>query len=271
MFKEHAIMNGKIVKVEDAVVNIAYREVQFSFSAYESISVVNGRAIFLEDHITRLFNSCVGIKLRHPFRRSEIKKSIIDLIKVDKVDKATMRILIIGGNDAKLFITYTDKISYPDSYYQDGVIVTTYEGERLFPKFKTSNLLLSYIALEDARSKGAFEAILVNRDGYLLEGTRSNFYGFKNNKLYTAANEFVLEGITRTRILEASEQLNIEVVMRAPLLKEIRENKFDEVFISSTSMAAMPIKKIDDVVFNTNFSRTLALMKSVREKEQFDS
>ena len=270
MFKEHAIMNGEIVKTEDAVVNVTYREFQFSFSVYESISVVNGRAIFLEDHITRLFNSCVGIKLRHPFKRSEIKQSIIKLINTDKIESATMRILIIGGEDAKLFITYTQKITYPDSYYNQGVFVTSFEGERLFPKYKTSNLLLSYIALEDAKSKGGFEAILVNRDGYLLEGTRSNFYGFSNNKLYTAENDKVLEGVTRTRILEASEKLGIEVVMRAPMLKEVRQNKFDEVFISSTSMAAMPIKKLDDVEFDTDFSRTLTLMRIIREKERFD-
>jgi len=271
MFKEHAIKNNEIVKVEDAVVNITYREVQFSFSTYESISIVNGRAVFLEDHITRLFNSCVGIKLRHPFRRSEIKKSIIDLIKVDNVDNATMRILIIGGPNPELFITYTNKITYPDCYYDEGIFVTTYEGERLFPKYKTSNLLLSYIALEDAKSKGAFEALLVNRDGFLLEGTRSNFYGFKNNKLFTANSEDVLEGITRTRILEACEDLGIEIILRAPMLKEIRTEKFDEVFISSTSMAAMPIRKIDEVTFDSDFSRTLKLMKIIREKERFDS
>lgn len=270
MFKEHAIKNGKIVKVEDAVVNITYREVQFSFSVYESISIVNRRAIFLEDHITRLFNSCVGIKLRHPFRRSEIKQSIIDLIKVDEIEKATMRILIIGGSNPQLFITYTEKLAYPDSYYKEGVAITTYSGERLFPKFKTSNLLLSYVALEDAKSKGAFEAILVNDQGYLLEGTRSNFYGFKNNKLYTAENDKVLEGITRTRILEAAKANSIEVVMRAPMLKEIRHGDFDELFISSTSMAAMPIKSIDEMEFDSDFSRTLTLMKYVRDKEKYD-
>lgn len=270
MFKEHAVKNGDIVKVEDAVVNITYREVQFSFSVYESISIVNKRAIFLEDHITRLFKSCVGIKLRHPFRRSQIKQCIIDLITIDNIESATMRILIIGGANPQLFITYTDKITYPSLYYKEGVSVTTYDGERIFPKFKTSNLLLSYIALEDAKTKGAFEAILVNPNGYLLEGTRSNFYGFKNKKLYTAENEKVLEGITRTRILESASELGIEVVMRAPMLKEIRHGDFDELFISSTSMAAMPIKEIDEMPFNTDFSRTLSLMKMVRDKEKFD-
>ncbi len=270
MFKEHAVKNGDIVKVEDAVVNVTYREVQFSFSVYESISIVNKRAIFLEDHITRLFNSCVGIRLRHPFRRSQIKQSIIDLIKIDNVEKATMRILIIGGSSPQLFITYTDKLSYPQSYYNQGVSASIYEGERIFPKFKTSNLLLSYIALEDAKTRGCFEAILVNPDGYLLEGTRSNFYGFKNNKLYTAQNEKVLEGITRTRILEAAEDLGIEVVMRAPLLKEIRNKAFDELFISSTSMAAMPVRELDEISFEGNYNRTLSLMKIVREKEKYD-
>jgi D-alanine transaminase/branched-chain amino acid aminotransferase len=270
MFKEHAIMNGEIVKVADAVVNVTYREVQFSFSVYESISIVKGRAIFLEDHITRLFNSCVGIRLRHPFRRSEIKKSIIDLINVDEIESATMRILIIGGESSKLFITYTDKLTYPNSYYTEGVFATTYEGERLFPKYKTSNLLLSYIALEDAKSKGAFESILLNGDGFLLEGTRTNFYGFQNNKLFTANNEEALEGITRTRILEACKDLNIEVIMRAPMLKEIRQGKFDEIFISSTSMAAMPINRLDDTELYGDFSRTISLMKIIREKESFD-
>jgi branched-subunit amino acid aminotransferase/4-amino-4-deoxychorismate lyase len=58
--------------------------------------------------------------------------------------------------------------------------------------------------------------------------------------------------------------------MRAPMLKEIRQSQFDEVFISSTSMAAMPIKTLDEVSFDSDFKRTLKLMEIIREKEKHD-
>ena len=127
----------------------------------------------------------------------------------------------------------------------EGVDCTLSEGERFLPNYKTSNLLLSYLALEDAEEKGAFEALLVNRHGYITEGTRSNFYALKGNRLYTAPDRDVLLGVTRIGVMEAARVMNVEVVYEPVYVKDVYD--YDSLFISSTSMKAMPIRSINGV------------------------
>ena len=240
-----AIRNGRVVKECEAVLPVTYREVQYSFSVYEALRVLGGHVVHLDDHLRRLAMSCSAINLIHPFSDGLIADSIESLIDADSIKDATMRILIVGGDSPLLFITYTDLLSYPASYYSDGIDCTLYHGERFLPEAKTSNLLMQYIALEEAKSKGAFESLLVNRSGLVLEGTRSNFYGLKGNKLYTAPDDLVLSGITRISVLKAAEALGIGVVYNPPAEDKLQD--FDALFISSTSMGAMPVRRIDGI------------------------
>ena len=237
-----AIRNGKIVKESEAVLPVTYREVQYSFSVYEALRVLKGHVVHLDDHLRRLAFSCGAIHLSHPFDDGMIASSIEALIKADSIEDATMRILIVGGNQPLFFITYTDLLSYPESYYSDGIDCTLYHGERFLPEAKTSNLLMQYIALEEAKRKGAFEALLVNRNGLVLEGTRSNFYGIYGKRIYTAPDDQVLSGITRISVLRAAEELGFEIVYTPPTDSNLY--MFDSLFISSTSMGAMPVASV---------------------------
>lgn len=270
MVGNHVIKNGEVILTEDATVNVTNREVQFSFSVYESIRVIKKRPVFLADHLKRLKQSAEGINLKYNFSDEDLKNWVVKLIEEDQIEEATMRILVIGGTSPKCFISAQKILKYPSSYYDEGIKAFSYNGERLFPCYKTSNLLLSYVALESAKSKGGFEAVFVDRNGLILEGTRSNFYAFSNNVLYTASDEQVLEGVTRTRVLKAAKDLGYEVVMRAPALSDILSGKYEEAFLSSTSMATMALKSLDGYDFKSDFSKTKQLNKIIRDLEKKD-
>ncbi|MCK9599504.1 MAG: aminotransferase class IV [Sphaerochaeta sp.] len=266
----HAIHNGKVILAKDAVVPVSLREVQFGFSTYEALRVVKGHVVHLDDHLVRLENSCRGIKLTHPFTNQQISGWVHDLILVDAIDEASLRIQLYGGKDPQLFVLASALLTYPDTHYTQGVAAITFEGERLYPSCKTGNLLLNYIALEEARSQGCFEALLVDRHQRVLEGTRSNFFVFKGLDIHTAADEQVLLGITRDRVLKAARLLGYRIVFQAPALQDIRAGIYDEAFISSTSMAAMPLSRIDKLGFPGPFEKTLAIMHLVRSWELDD-
>ena len=151
-----AIRNGVLIKEDQAVLPVTYREVQYSFSVYEALRITSGHVVHLDDHLKRLAESCREISLLHPFTDELITTSLSRLIEEDEIKNATARILLVGGPSPLFFITYSDLLTYPDSYYTDGVGVTLYYGERFLPTAKTSNLLMQYLALEDAKSKGAF-------------------------------------------------------------------------------------------------------------------
>ena len=148
-----AIRNGVLIKEDQAVLPVTYREVQYSFSVYEALRITSGHVVHLDDHLKRLAESCREISLLHPFTDELITTSLSRLIEEDEIKNATARILLVGGPSPLFFITYSDLLTYPDSYYTDGVGVTLYYGERFLPTAKTSNLLMQYLALEDAKSK----------------------------------------------------------------------------------------------------------------------
>lgn len=258
-----AIKNGEIIREEDAVLPITSREVQCNYSVYEALRVLGGKAVHLKDHEKRLRESAAMLKMEIP--EIPLEKWIDTLVAHDGLEDVTMRILVVGGSNVQVFITYTELLTYPDSYYDEGVAVTTYQGERFMPTCKTSNLLLSYLALNDARSKGAFEALLVDRNGEVLEGTRSNFYALKDGVVYTADTDKVLSGVTRLSVLKALELMGVPVVLRAPGAEEIKSA--DALFISSTSMAAMPVSVLDGKPVSTDNEFVKKIMRYVREHE----
>ena len=237
-----AVRNGELRKEDQAVLPVVCREVQYSFSVYEALRITDGHIVHLDEHLRRLAQSCRDIDLVHPFTDEEIAASIEALIEADGIKDATARILLVGGPSAMFFVTYSDLLTYPESYYDEGVAATLYNGERFLPQAKTSNLLMQYIALEQAKAAGCFEALLVNRKGQVLEGTRSNFYGIAGRRIYTAPDELVLSGITRISVIRAAEELGFEIVYMPPTVTNL--HMFDSVFISSTSMGAMPVASI---------------------------
>lgn len=262
---KHAICNGKVIFEAEAVLPITAREVQCNFSVYEALRVLSGHAVHLDDHYKRLCSSARDIGLTLGVGLDELKDSLAALIEADSLTDATIRILAVGGKVNTLFITWNPLLTYPDSYYTEGVAVTTYSGERFLPTCKTSNLLLSYLALENAKSQGAFEALLVNRYHQVLEGTRSNFYALKGNVLQTAPDDQVLSGVTRISVEKAAEELGLTIVFSSPDVAEL--SSYDALFLSSTSMAAMPISSVDGVSRHDDFSLVLKIKDYVRAHE----
>lgn len=263
---KHAIKNGKVIKECDALVPITSREVQCNFSVYESLRVIKGHVVHLKDHIARLKQSADQIGL--VFDMPDFQAWIDELSETDKLEDATMRILVLGGEKSEIFITWQPLLTYPESYYTEGVAAVTYEGERFLPTCKTSNLLLSYLALNDAHAHNAFEALLVDRRGKVLEGTRSNFYALFEGRLCTAPDEEVLSGVTRKCVLKAARELGLEVVLEAPGIGELAYA--DALFISATSMAAMPIKTLNGLKQKCDIDAVLKIRDYVRAHEAED-
>jgi branched-subunit amino acid aminotransferase/4-amino-4-deoxychorismate lyase len=185
------------------------------------------------------------------------------IIHENHLDNALLRIVMIGDADenreAKLFIFCVSGLTFYDhKLYKQGAKAITYLGERRYPTAKTTDLLLSFLALREAKKAGALDALLVDREGFIREGTRSNFYAIRGNKLVVPPAEKVLEGVTKKIVLEVAQD-NFKIVE-----EDIPHNalaKYDEFFITSTSMNVMPIKQIDDYVIHTNFEKTKIIEK----------
>jgi len=262
----HAVRNLSVIPLKDAVLPVSVREVFFNFSVYESIKVVEGIPVFLKDHLERLLESAERLEISHSFSPEDISRMIYLLILTDSVTAATFRVQLIGGLVPMLFIFPQELPVYPNTYYREGVSVITYEGERIIPEVKSNSLLLNYLAQREAEKKQALEALFIDRNGCAVEGTKSNFFAISGNRLITPGKR-ILAGVTRKYILKSAEIMGMEIVFKDPPLDEILKLQFDELFISSTSMGAMPISRINTVLLKNDFTKCRELHRRVRKLE----
>ncbi len=242
--------NGQLTQVDQAVVPLSSIEYSYGFGVYETIRVVKGKPFFIEEHLDRLFHSAREISLDHQFDQHTIMNGVQELIVKNQVDSCNLKLLLIGGkNDgpADLYILCLPP-QYPKrQLYQAGAHCITYTYERLYPSAKTLNMLPSYLAYRQARQFSAYDALLVNHQGYITEGTRTNFFAMSGKTIVSAPEAQILAGVMRKVVLYLAKTLGFELVYEdiAPANLAI----FDGAFLTSTSTKIMPVKSVDDYSF----------------------
>jgi len=265
-----AIFNGEIVEKDMANISVFNKALFFDFSVYDSMKIVKGKPFFPKYHVERLLESAKVIELEHPFTKEEILSWINILIEKNNLSDSLIRMLLIGSGSfdekPQLFLFPLGITFYSPKDYNFGIKVITYVGERLIPESKSKNLLLNFLAYREATRHDAHDALLIDSKGFVLEGTRTNFFAVKNNILYTAPSPKVLEGIVRKLILELAKENNIEIIEKEISYDKLEE--YDEFFISSTSMSILPIRQINDNITRNVGTLTSKLMKILREYYQ---
>jgi branched-subunit amino acid aminotransferase/4-amino-4-deoxychorismate lyase len=243
--------NGKILSIKQAVIPLNNIEYSYGFGVYESLRVVNGTVYFIDDHIERLMESAKIINLIHSFDEEFIKKSITDLIRDYKSETFNLKILLIGGSTKEkvLLNIFCLNPLFPDKkLYRDGAEFVTYNYERPFPHAKTLNMLQSYLAYKKAKELGSYDALLINDDGFITEGTRTNFFCIKEKTIITPFEKDILFGVMRKVMLKIALENNYKVVESNIKLSDIKS--YDGAFVTSTSSKIMPIKSIDGNIVN---------------------
>ncbi len=211
---------------------------------YEVIRVVNGVPLFYEDHLKRLELSFRLMNKPFSYKYDKIKDYLISLIKANKVEVGNIKLTFdIKTDTMKVF---SIKHNYPDSdMYNKGVKTILYHGERTNPNAKVVDNNFREKVTEEIIKSNAFEAILVNNNGYITEGSKSNIFMIKDETLYTSPLEEVLPGVTRGRIIALAKKNGVKFEEKNINYKDIKD--FDAIFISGTSPKILPIECINEV------------------------
>ena len=276
MNDEFVILNGKAIKKEDATISIFDKAIFFDFAVYDSLKVIKGKPFFPKFHAERLLESAKVIGLEHNFDKDFIVNSYNLLIEKNKMTNGIIRVLFVGAGDKteipRLYMFVLGLTFYPEKFYKKGVKVITFEGERHFPQSKTTDLILNFLAYRKAQEEGALDSLLIDRGGFIREGTRTNFFAVKDGKIYTAPLSDVLEGITRKILMEIAKKNDLEVVEKKIKLADL--DKYQEFFITSTSMNVMPVVEIRDKIVSKEVGpitkQLMKLFKDYYKKEVFN-
>ncbi|EPY2283069.1 aminotransferase class IV [Clostridium sporogenes] len=252
-FNEFFIENEKI-KERDSFEESFLKEGK---SLYEVIRIIDRAPLFLKSHLERFYNSAKLEGLNLWLDEEEIKEKINRLIEINKVSIGNIK-LVFNFNKRKNnnFLCYFLKHNYPeDIEYKRGVKTILYHGERENPNAKVINMDFRKIVGEKIKEEKAYEAILVDRNGYITEGSKSNIFMIKDGKVITAPIEKVLPGITRQNIIDVCKNLNLKVEEEKVHYKDI--GKLEGLFISGTSPKVLPIKSVDEIEFKSSENKLI--------------
>lgn len=246
-------VGGQWVHPNEATLSINDITVLRGYSVFESLRTYDRRPFHLEEHLQRLYHSAASIELEVPYFHDEIAGVIQEVIERNPYTHATIRILVTGGESEDgiiaigkpmLVVMITPLGERDMERFAKGIKLITTRLQRVSPEAKTTNYEAAVRSLKEAAHRNAADALFVNEQGQVLEGTRSNFFAFRGDRLFTA-RAGVLMGVTRNVVLElARGRFTIEE--RPVLLSELPQ--IDEAFITSSSKEITPVVQIDDLV-----------------------
>jgi branched-chain amino acid aminotransferase len=246
-------INGTWVHPHEATLSINDVAVLRGYSAFEALRTYNQRPFHLDQHLNRLYRSAELIELQIPWSRQQIRDIVHELISRNTYKNASIRLLVTGGETEDsilpvgkptLAVLITPLGERDMQRFARGYKVITTSLQRVAPEAKTTSYLAAIRALKDASRRGADDALFVNEQGHVLEGTRSNFFVFRGNTLVTPRAE-ILMGITRNVVLELA-QGRFPIEERPIPLEELLQ--VDEAFMTGSSREIMPVVQIDDLV-----------------------
>lgn len=224
---------------------------------YEVIRIIDGTPLFLEEHLTRLENSLNLEQEKISFDMKGLTLDIKELININELSMGNIKIVI---NKENLFV-FSIPAFYPEKeLYETGVKTILFFGERNNPNAKVIDNSFREKVNEEIKKSDSYEAILVNREGFITEGSKSNIFAVKGNVVYTAPVGEVLPGITRDKVIEACISLGLQVEEKNISYKELKE--LEGMFISGTSPKVLPINEVEGYVKFTNKSSIITKIKT---------
>jgi branched-chain amino acid aminotransferase len=254
--------NGDIVPIEQAVVPLSDVAFSYGFGVYETIRIINDTVYFLEDHSRRLMESARIISLEHSFSADFVAASVEQLAEKTAGGTYNLKVLLIGGptkDEAALYILCLNPL-FPDrKLYAEGAALISYAHERTFPHAKSLDMLHSYLAYRQARQAGAYDALFVNRQGCVTEGSRTNFFCLEGHTIITANEDEILLGVMRKVVLKVARENDFEVVQKAIKLSDVGD--YEAAFVTSVSSKIMPVRSIDDIELGSPPPALKILMK----------
>ena len=240
------VLNGELQPTEIFNNTLVYE----GDSIYEVLRIVGGRPVFYQDHLERLERSVSIQKKTMLASVEDLKRDIISLIKSEKQKDINLKI-VFNYHKGENYLVYLIKSIYPTpTQFKKGVKGTLFFAERKDPESKVINHKLRTEIYNKLLIESAYEAILINKNDHITEGSRSNIFLVKGDRLYTAPDKDVLNGITRKQIISICKESGIDLIFSSVNAHTIKD--FECVFMTGTSPGLLPFYSIDNNFFRVD-------------------
>lgn len=257
-------LNGKLVDWKDAKIHVLSHALHYGSGVFEGIRVYKtdkGSAIFrLKEHVKRLFDSASVFGMKLNYSKEEIEEAIKETVRSNNLEEGYIRPIIFYGYGKMGLNPHGAEIDtaiavWPwGAYIGESAKVMTSSFVRIHPNSLkadakvTGHYVNSILASLEAKEKGFDEALLLDYEGRVAEGSGENIFLVKNKKIKTPAlKSQILPGITRDSMIKIAKDFGYEVIEEDATLEELKEA--DELFFTGTAAEVTPIIQLDDKCF----------------------
>jgi len=263
-------MDGKFVNWKDARVHVLTHTLHYGVGAFEGIRCYkagDGSAIFrLDDHVERLFASAHIMSIEIPYTKDEIKEAIKETVRINRLDACYIRpIVYVGYGSMGLYVednpinvaiaAWTWGSYLGDEGLKKGIRVkissfTRHHVNISMTRAKVPGYYVnSILAKKEVKAAGYDEAVLLDPDGYIAEGSGENIFMVRKGIMKTTPLTSILAGITRESIIHLAREMGMTVVEE----RFTRDDLYiaDEAFLTGTAAELTPIREVDNRVIGT--------------------
>ena len=254
---------------QDANTHLLTHTLHYGLGVFEGVrayTTSKGPSIFrLQDHTERLFKSASTVNMKIPFSVEKINQAHIKVIQANNLDEAYIRPMCFYGSEGMglradnlnvhTMVAAWEWPSYMDPEAREKGIkvkLSTYKRQVNNPVSNAKvngNYVHSIVALTEALEAGFDEALMLDADGYVAEGSGENFFIVKDGKLYSPFLDSCLDGITRKTIIDLAMELKIPFQEKKITVEDVFDA--DESFFSGTAAEVVPINSLDNQKIGT--------------------
>lgn len=243
-------LNGEYLPKASATLHVSDLAILRGFGIFDFFRYVEGKPRFVEDHLNRFFRSAELIGLEIPVSKETLRGVVMELIRKNGLTDGGIRFVLTGGYAADGYTPGTPNLigmaypfpPLPRELTENGARILLHDYQRQFPLVKSIDYLEGIRIQPMLKEKGADFALYVDRDGFVRESDRSNFFMVMEEKLITPAAD-VLPGITRMHLLRLAQQLGIPTEERAIHQDELMAAA--ELIICSSAKAALHARSVN--------------------------
>ena len=257
--------NGSFQKWDDTNVHILSHTLHYGTGVFEGVrayDTLNGPAIFrLKEHTKRLFDAAKKINIEVPFELDEIIHAQCETLNKNQLNAGYIRPIIYLGNEGlglrakelsvNVAIAAWEWPSYMDpEAKKKGISIAKSSYVQYENPLHSGNKIIgtyfqNTMALHEAIDKGADEALMMDANGFISEGSGENIFIVKDLKLMTPTKDHCLNGITRQSVIQIAKDLNYDVIEKNLTFDDLISA--DEAFFTGTAVEITPISKVDDI------------------------
>ena len=250
--KKYAILNNEFVEYEDTRLHVSDLAFQRGFGIFDFFKVVNGKPVFLEEHLTRFMNSAQGMGLPVRYSLEELKSLMKSLLNKNMMPNSGVKIILTGGYSEDAFslaepnfVVTQSTFTIDQNAQERGIKVISVNHQRQLSDIKTIDYLMAIKLLPQMKERGAQDILYYNNEG-ITECPRANFFIVTKSGEILTPRDNVLSGISRQKILQLSGN---EFTIKACDISLQDVYNAEEAFISSTTKNILPIVAIDEHSF----------------------